>query len=331
MARHTLEKLDEIGGIIEAQLIADLLDTERGMLQLAFGFEDDAVVDDLQGREVGALGDIVGERTGRDMEHLGILLDGVDLAEVLLQQLAEAHETAVGHTGDGELLDGTTRARALDADQEEADEILHVVLVGEGRLERELDAHGLDQNVEMVGLCIGDLVVRQGVVGVEDVVFEEDTLARLLVGHETGVEADDDALAVARPVEGMDLAGSDEEERVVIDGIIDKIDLVDAVAAAKPDDLIIGMGMGLLQTDGGIEKLRHEVQLKLQAGLSVSRNGIVFDFFFPHISSSRFALDRFGAIWTNGRLRICNGKITTFFTSHKEKCANLPFFGLKGP
>lgn len=70
------------------------------MLQLAFGFEDDAVVDDLQGREVGALGDIVGERTGRDMEHIGILLDGVDLAEVLLQQLAEAHETAVGHTGD---------------------------------------------------------------------------------------------------------------------------------------------------------------------------------------------------------------------------------------
>lgn len=213
--------------------------------------------------------------------------------------MAEAHETAVGHTGDGELLDGTTRARSLDADQEEADEILHVVLVGEGRLEGDLDAHGLDQNVEMVGLSIGDLVVRQGVVGVEDVVFEEDALARLLVGHETGVEADDDALAVARPVEGMDLAGSDEEERVVIDGIIDKIDLVDAVAAAKPDDLIIGMGMGgLLQTDGGIEKLRHEVQLKLQPGWSVCRNGIVFDFFFPHISCSRFALDRFGAIWT---------------------------------
>ena len=120
--------------------------------------------------------------------------------------------------------------------------------------------------------------------------------------------------------------------RVVIDGIIDKIDLVDAVAAAKPDDLIIGMGMGgLLQTDGGIEKLRHEVQLKLQPGLSVCRNGIVFDFFFPHISCSRFALDRFGAIWTNGRLRICNGKITTFFTSYKERCANLPFFGLNGP
>ena len=77
--------------------------------------------------------------------------------------------------------------------------------MGEGRLEGELDAHGLDQNVEMVGLSIGDLVVRQGVVGVEDVVFEEDALARLLVGHETGVEADDDALAVARPVEGMDL------------------------------------------------------------------------------------------------------------------------------
>ena len=87
MARHTLEKLDEIGGILKAQLIADLLDTERGMLQLTFGFEDDAVVDDLQGREVGALGDIVGERTGRDMEHIGILLDGVDLAEVLTSSL----------------------------------------------------------------------------------------------------------------------------------------------------------------------------------------------------------------------------------------------------
>lgn len=71
------------------------------------------------------------------------------------------------------------------------------------------------------------------------------------------------ALAVARPVEGMDLAGSDEEERVVIDGIIDKIDLVDAVAAAKPDDLIIGMGMDCSrQTANG--KRRHEVQLKLQ-------------------------------------------------------------------
>lgn len=77
--------------------------------------------------------------------------------------------------------------------------------------------------------------------------------------------------------------------------------------------------MGLLQTDGGIEKLRHEVQLKLQPGLSVSRNGVVFDFFFPHISCSRFALDRFGAVWTNGRLRICNGKITTFFTPPQRK------------
>ena len=26
-----------------------------------------------------------------------------------------------------------------------------------------------------------------------------------------------------------------------------------------------------------------------------------------------------------------NGKITTFFTSHKERFVNLPFFGLKGP
>ncbi len=331
MARHALEKLDEIRGIVETQLVAYLLDTERGMLQLALGFEDDAVVDDLQGREVGALGDIVGERACRDMEHLGILLDGVDLAEVLLQQLAEAHETAVGHTRDGELLDGTTRARALDADQEEADEILHVVLMGEGRLEGDLDAHSLDQNIKVVGLGIGDLVVRQGVVGVEDVVLEEDALARLLVGHETGVEADDDALAVARPVEAMDLAGGDEEERVVIDGVIDEIDLVDAVAAAKPDDLIITMGMGLLQRDGRIEKLRHEVQFKLQSGLSVGRNGMVFDFFFHHISISRFALDRFGAVGTNGRLRICNGKITTFFTPYKERYTNLPFFGLKGP
>ncbi len=232
---------------------------------------------------MGTLAHILGQRASRDVEHFGIFLHGMYAMEVLLQELAESHEGTVGDARHIELRHFPSLTTALYPYQEEAHKVLHVVLVGEGSREGILAIHLVHQEHQAVSLLVRNLAIWQGVVGIEDIILQEDTLARFLVCHKTGIEVDDDSLIVVGTIEGMHLPWSDEEDGIVRNGIVSEIDVMHPVTSAEPNDLVKLMRMGHHRSRTIVGKEPwHELEFQLKSRMRIFRNRICSNVFLLH-------------------------------------------------
>lgn len=245
-----LEELDEVGGVVVAELEGDLLDHHVGIAHHTLGLEDDAVVDKGEGRFLRTLVDALVQRAHSDMETVGIFLDGVQTGELLIHEFAELDEELVRGAQVVEVQRGLLGAIAVNLDEEDAEERLEHVDVAKLAIALGLVLHGVDEDTEVGGRRLIYIIIRGGVVGVEDVVFEEEVAGALFVAHEVGTHLDGDAAVaslvggLADGVEVVDLSWREEEDGAGTHLVVHKVDGVTALAFLEPEYLVERMEVG---------------------------------------------------------------------------------------
>lgn len=239
-----LEELAEIGHIGKAEAIGHFLHHQRGAGEQALGLERELLVDALAGRFVHAFDHRLGERFGRDMEPLGILLHGMKLTIASGQLAAETDiETGrlieVGKRLALPNLAGAAKKNAKGIGVELEHHLMHEVIL----MDRDL----LIERIDHVGqggklIRVGDGEIRHGVVMHAVLGKEIDSSGFAL--QESGRSTDNDTIGGAPAAESMHLTGGDEEKRVGRDGIIGEINHMRAARLTEPDDLVEIVGMG---------------------------------------------------------------------------------------
>lgn len=90
-----LEELDEIGRIVVAEFVGNLLYHQTRIAHHTLGFKDDAVVDECQRRLLRTFVDTFVQRADGYVQAIGILLYGVKAHKLLIHHSAKLHEELV--------------------------------------------------------------------------------------------------------------------------------------------------------------------------------------------------------------------------------------------
>ena len=264
MTGLALEELDEVGGIVVAEFEGDLFDHHVGVAHHALGLEEDAVVDEGEGGLLRTLVDALVQRAHSDVQTVGIFLDGVQTGELLIHEFAELDEELVRGAQVVEVQRGLLGAVAVNLDEEDAEERLEHVDVAELAIALGFVLHRADEGAEVGRRRLIYIIIRRGVVGVEDVVLEEEVAGAFFVAHEVGTHLDGDAAvasfvgSLADGVEVVNLAGGEEEDGAGTHLILHKVDGVTAGAFLEPEYLVERMDVGRAVVDfAGGEELGH--------------------------------------------------------------------------
>lgn len=248
VAGLALEKLDEIGWVVVAELIGYLLDEEAGVTHQTLRLKDDAVVDEGEGRLVGTLVDALVEGADGYIEAVGIFLDGMQTGIFLLDKATELDEELMGGLHTVKVDAALLTAVALYLDEEDAEEGLENVDVAELATAVRFFFHLLDEYLELGGGGGVYIIIRCSVEGVEGVVFEDGAAAvkglagdRGRVAHDVGAHLDGDAAVVADVgilidvgIKIVYLPRREEEDGVGLHLVVDKVNGVSALALLEP-------------------------------------------------------------------------------------------------
>lgn len=257
VAGLAFEELDEIGGVVIAQVVGYLLDEHVGIAHHALRLKDDAVVDEGEGRLAGTFVDAFVEGTDGYVEAVGIFLNGMQTGIFLLDKATELDEELVGGLHAVKVDATLLTAVALYLDEEDAEEGLENVDVAELATAVRFFFHLLDEYLELGGGGGVYIIIRCGVEGVEGVVLEDGAAAveglaggSGLVAHEVGTHLDSQSAVVADVgilidvgIEIVYLPRREEEDGVGLHLVVDKVNGVSALALLKPQYLIECMNM----------------------------------------------------------------------------------------
>ena len=92
------EKAREVGRVGEGQFFGNVVDRLRGENQLALGFGEDALADQVAGGDAGRAFDVVVEAVDGHAELFGIKIELTLGAEILVHQSAQLRHRGVGGT-----------------------------------------------------------------------------------------------------------------------------------------------------------------------------------------------------------------------------------------
>lgn len=231
---HSLEELDEVRWVFEAEVVADFLARHVGVVQESLGLEYEAVVDEGEWCLASALYDAVGECLGGDVELVGVVLDGVHGGVSLLHHLAEHDEEAVGGFLLVELVVDGLKAITVDVDDEYLGEGEHHVGMSEGLGFFLFFEHSAHDDVEDVGCRFVDGEAGFAVVGVEHAIFDEHVFCPVAPADDVGAEAEDYTFAAHGIVKEMYLSWGDKQECVLFHLILVKVQGVCASCFPEP-------------------------------------------------------------------------------------------------
>lgn len=260
VASVALEELDEIGGVVVAEVEGDFLDHEVGVAHHSLRLEDDAVVDEREGGHGGAFVDALVEGTDSDIQTISIFLDSVDAGEVLLHQSAEIDEELMGWLEHVQLELAIVDTVTEHLHEEDTEERVQDVDIAEGVSHGDFLLDGMDNAFEFLDIFLVDRIARSGVEGVEHIIFKK---AVALVAHEVSAHLQAVAFIAGAFVEVMYLTWGEEENGVRFDFVLMEVDGMHAGAFLEPQYLVERMDMwGAIVKISSGEEIGHVLYFK---------------------------------------------------------------------